>query len=80
MFVSQFCACLFTPFCLHCFIVHTLRVSVGVGYDKYIDVSKSVIYYPICPHCEICRITGSCGCVGATSVSDSKYPGFKSRY
>jgi len=29
MSVSQFCACLFTPFCLHCFIVHTLRFGWG---------------------------------------------------
>jgi hypothetical protein len=26
--------------------LYTLYVSVGVGYDKYIDVSKPVIYYP----------------------------------
>jgi len=27
-------------------LLYTLYVSVGVGYDKYIDVRKPVIYYP----------------------------------
>jgi hypothetical protein len=42
--VSQFCACLYTPFCLHCFIVHALRCSWGLAMT-YIDVIKPVIYY-----------------------------------
>ena len=71
--------CLFTPFCLHCFIVHTLRF--GLGRLWQIHWCQQASYsLPICPHCEICRIAGSCGFVGATSVSDSKYLGFESRY
>ena len=54
--------------------VHTLRLSWGWLWQIYWCQQASYLL-PVSPHCEICRITGRCGCVVATFVLDQNTPG-----